>query len=195
MEGQAFLPFSLVVLLESFMRSRFPAVAMGLALASLGLPILAATTTSTFNATSSVVSACTITNNPGVAFGQYDAVTNKTAPVNANSSLSVLCTKGAAVSVGIDQGQTPLSGSTCITPQRQMKSAAGDFLRYGVFVFTDAANPDEASAWGCDASNAATFTSASGLTPQVLNTVNNIRAGQDVPAGAYSDTVTVTVKF
>lgn len=165
---------------------------IGVALAS---PAMAANVTGAFNATSSVIAACNITTNAGINFGNYDSVTNKAQPLNATSTVGVLCTKGAAVSVGLDQGKNPKAGSTCVTPQRQLKSAAGDVLAYGVFYYGNPDDPDEASAWGCDASNAATFTSATGMTEQVLRTGDNIRSGQDVPAGAYSDQVVVTVTF
>jgi spore coat protein U-like protein len=174
------------------MKFRSSLIALAVAAAGFvsGSSAFAGTTSGTFNVTATVVAACSITNNPGITFGNYDPITNKTVALDVASSISVLCTKGSAAAVTLDQGLTPTAASTCIVPARQMKDTAGDKLGYAVYSDTG-----RTTVWGCDTTNKVSFTSASGSAAQVLNSYGRVAAGQDVPVGSYSDTVTATVTF
>jgi spore coat protein U-like protein len=70
-----------------------------------------------------------------------------------------------------------------------MKSGS-DLLGYAIY--SDTART---SAWGCDDTNKVTFTSVGALTPTAVSTFGRVPGGQDVPAGNYADTVTVSVSF
>lgn len=155
----------------------------------LSLNLLAATASSTFQVTATVVKSCALTTTP-IAFGNYDP-TSATA-VAAQGSVSARCTKGSVVSVALDQGANPGAGSTATVPARQMKSSPlGDPLPY--HIYTANAGTTE---WGnAVAQEPATQTSTSVTTALVFPTFGSLPAGQDVPSGNYQDTVTATLTF
>lgn len=167
-----------------------------LGLGFMGAALMAATamagsTSGTFTVTANVVASCKIGTVNGIAFGNYDpANVNATNPLNGQGSIAVSCTKSTAAAVSLDQGVNAASGSTCAAPSRQMITGANK-LAYGIYM--DSAR---SSAWGCSAgANTASFTATSALTANTLTTYGSVPGGQDVPAGAYSDTVTFTVTF
>jgi spore coat protein U-like protein len=146
--------------------------------------------TGSFNVTANVANSCRITATPDLAFGAYDpADTHFTAALDGQSSISVRCTKGTAATVALGQGGSPAAGSTCAAPLRQM-AAGTERLRYDLYRDTA-----RTQAWGCDAASSQGFTAASSNTATTLQTYGRIPAGQDVAAGSYADTVTVTVTF
>jgi spore coat protein U-like protein len=88
----------------------------------------------------------------------------------------------------MDQGSNPTSGSTCDTPARRMKSPAGNYVNYSMY------SPGGQPTLGCGTSNTYSFTSVSSATAYYqVGTVAT--SGQDVPDGAYSDTVLATLSF
>lgn len=118
---------------------------------------------------------CTVTAEP-VLFDPYD-------PIGAASSdgvgaVRIRCDGPAQVTVGLGSG----SGGAV----RAMSSGA-DLLRYGLY-----ADPSRLVPWG-DGSTAPTR-GASGPEAD-LAVYGRIPAGQNVPAGAYSDVVTVLLSF
>jgi spore coat protein U-like protein len=146
----------------------------------------AATTTDTMRVVASVNSACSI----GVSdldFQIYDSVaTHRTAPLDAQTTISIICVAGRIVRVRINQGLTPEPGSTDLSPLRQM-SMGGDVLRYNLY--TDAAHTDVwTNAAPGEAPPSAGF-------PVVMNVYGRVEEGQTPSAGDYSDTVVVTVTF
>lgn len=169
-------------------------VLLGLGLigsALMAAPAMAGSTSGTFTVTANVVASCKIGTVSGIAFGNYDpANVNATAPLNGQGSIAVNCTKSTVAAVSLDQGVNATSSSTCAAPSRQMISGSNK-LAYGIYM--DSA---DTSPWGCaSGSNTASFTAASALTANTLTTYGSVPGGQDVPAGAYSDTVTFTVTF
>lgn len=167
---------------------------LGVALATAGLlaavPAFAGTTTGSFPVNAAVTAACVINSAQGIAFGNYDPITNKAAPLDGAGTINVTCTKGANVSVALDQGVTAATGSTCDAPSRNMLSGTSDKMAYAIY-----SDSGHTKAWGCGTSNKVSFTSVSGTSPYQLNTYGRVAAGQDLPTGAYADTVTATVAF
>lgn len=150
----------------------------------------AATVQGSLPVSASVAASCKIDSIDAIAFGSYDpANVNASAPLDAQGAVNVSCTKGGAVSVQLDQGANADTASTCVAPVRDMKSGS-DLLAYAVY--SDTART---AAWGCDATNQVSFTSAGALTPTTLTTYGRVPGGQDVPAGSYADTITVSVAF
>lgn len=146
--------------------------------------------TSTFDVTANVVGSCVITDTQDIDFGAYDpADTHLTANLDASGSVTVRCVRGTAVTVALDQGTNPGTGSSCAAPLRQMIDGT-EALGYGLF--RDAARTQP---WGCDTGNTQQFTAAAPSAPTVLTTYGRIPGGQDVAAGEYTDTVTVNVTF
>lgn len=146
--------------------------------------------TGSFNVTATVANSCLVTSTSNIAFGAYDpADTNATANLDAQGSVNVRCTRGTVANVALGQGNNAAAGSTCIGPLRQM-AAGVERLRYDVYQ-----NAPRTTTWGCDTTNDQTFTSTSSILPTTLTTYGRIPAGQNVAAGSFNDTVTVTVTF
>jgi spore coat protein U-like protein len=125
---------------------------------------------------------CTIAT-VAVGFPAYDPiVTHATAADDSTSgSITVACTKGAAITIALGQGGNYSGGN-------RMVHGTADFLSYTLF--KDAGRGD---AWG-------TGTAAMSVTAANRNAVTypvygRIAGGQDQPEGEYTDTVVATVNF
>lgn len=165
------------------------------AAAAVAAPAMAGTATGSFSVTANVINSCKVNSSTAIAFGNYDpANANAASPLNSNGSISVLCTKGDSVTITMDQGQNAGTGSTCTAPARRMTASVSGtpyYLNYGIYQ-----SAALTSVWGCTSgTNSQSFTSASAGTATTLTTFGSVPAGQDLPAGAYSDTVTFTVTF
>lgn len=156
----------------------------GIAVAGLGAASTghAATTTTTFPVTASVLTACAVTANP-LNFGNYDP-TSATA-LDATTSLSVLCTVGTSFSVGLNAGAA--SGAT-VTTRRMVNGA--NILNYALY--REAARTN---IWGNTPGTDTPPATTAPVLPTALTVYGRIPAGQNVPAGGYADTVTVTVNY
>jgi spore coat protein U-like protein len=146
----------------------------------------AASTNGTLTVTSSIAASCSI-NSPTLAFGAYDPlVTNLATPLDQSTTLTVTCTNGSPITLELDAGLTPATGSTAPIPLRQMVSGAN---KLAYFLYTAS---DHATAWG--ATTAAVSDTGNG-TAQNHSIFGRVTAGQNLPVGTYSDTVTATVNF
>lgn len=144
-----------------------------------------------FQVTASVANSCRVTSTGDINFGAYDpADTHFGTALDGIGSVAVRCTRGTVANVALGQGQYAASGSTCASPLRQMADGSTGRLRYDIYQ----AGPGN-TAWGCDVANDQSFTSAASNVETTLTTYGRIPAGQDVAAGNFSDTVTVTVTF
>lgn len=155
-------------------------------------PMFAASANTTFTVSASVISNCTISAG-NLAFGSYDPVgvnAGTGADLYANSTLTVACTKNAPnVWIGLDAGA---NSASAVGTTRAMSAGGGNFLSYELY--TANPNPAPGSAWGntaltgkayVAATSAATAVTVYGRTPK----------GQDVAAGAYTDTITATINY
>lgn len=126
-----------------------------------------------------VTNDCTITA-PNVQFGSAPL---PSAFGTVAQSITLLCTKGMAYTVGLDPGLYA-SGT-----RRQMASGVNR-LQYNLF-------KGDQSVWGhLGAARAASGGTADGFTPQVIPYTATIYADQPaVPQGSYSDSVKVDVQF
>ena len=167
------------------------AAVAAIAMSSAGVAF-AGTATATLNVTANIDASCTISATP-VAFGAYNPA-SATAH-EASGTVTIGCVKGSVPTVALDGGQN--QGATVI--ERSMKHAtAADLLSYSLLKPTAAA-PNTActnatDAWGSDPAQRFSPTGVV-LNGSVYNVCGKIAAGQDVPAGAYSDVVTATVEF
>jgi len=152
---------------------------------------MAGSASSSFAVTATVVAACKINSASAIAFGNYDpAVANATASKDAQGTVQIVCTKSAVAVVSMDQGINPGTGSTCSAPSRQMNSGTSK-LAYGIYQDLAHGTP-----WGCTSgTNTLQFTATGAATPNNFTTFGSVPGGQDLPAGSYSDTVTVSVTF
>ncbi|MDQ6767344.1 MAG: spore coat U domain-containing protein [Candidatus Eremiobacteraeota bacterium] len=138
-------------------------------------PVLAASSSANLTVSATVVTTCSIST-AAVAFGNYLAANKQ-----ANGSVTVTCPNGTPYSVDLGQGLN-------FSPGRRM-SFSGSFLNYNLY--SDAA---DTIVWGSTSGGAAVAGTGNGLA-QILTVFGLVPGLQNVPAGAYSDTVVATVTF
>jgi len=148
----------------------------------------ATTATATLSVTATVSANCTIATAP-LAFGGYDPIgANAAAPLDGTGTVTVTCTSGSAATITLGQGANAAGGSTDAIPLRRMTDGSSHFLSY--FLYQDSGR---STVWG---NTGGTGGSATGTGAADSHTVyGRISAGQNVPAGSYSDTVVATVTF
>ena len=142
--------------------------------------------------TATITQTCTIISGSGVTFGNYASTgANATDALDAQSTISVWCTKGSAgVSAQLMAGTA--TNATCNSSDnyRAMKYNSST-LTYKLY--SDAQRTKE---WGCDASNWQLYNTFTGTTAGVDKIIyGRIPANQYVTPGSYSDTVEFRVTF
>ena len=150
------------------------------------LTAVAATDTSNLTISSSVSNNCIISTT-ALSFGAYDPiVANATDPLAGTGTVSTTCTTGANATITLGQGQNAAGDSTDTLPLRQLAAGAN---RLGYNLYTD----ETGNLWGNTAGTGFSFIGDG--DEQISTVYGAIPAGQNVPAGVYSDTVTATVTF
>jgi spore coat protein U-like protein len=135
--------------------------------------------TTTFNVTATVLKDCTVSAT-GLSFGNYTG-----AALNATSAVTVTCTSGTTYTLGLNQGLT--TGATVTTRQMGITQPAGG-LNYSL-LSGSATGPN----WG---NTSGSWVSGTGTgAGQALTVYGSIAAGQFVPPGSYTDTITATVTY
>lgn len=132
--------------------------------------------------TAAAAPSCSASVMTGLSFGAYDVFS--AAPLTTTARIRLNCPKGQAPQITIGTG----NNSTTFRARRLSggTGAATDFLEYNVY--QDAAMT---VIWGDGTDGSSSFVSASGNAQLLL--YGRIPAGQDVAAGTYTDTLTVTV--
>ena len=129
-----------------------------------------------------VIPNCTIITT-AVAFPSYDP-TASTPDDTSSGGVSVACTKGVSAWIGLNFGQNASASP------RSMKDSAGDLLPYDLYK-----DSPGGTVWGNTSTTGLTLTAAPSKAARNYTVHGRITSGQDVPAAAYSDTVTATVNF
>lgn len=151
--------------------------------------------TTTFDVTAYVSDSCVIDSANLLRFGRYDPVgVQSTNTLSATSAINVRCTRGTTAAVSFSEGLHKASGSSCAAPLRQMKASNDSRTNLGL-PYTIHQDQARSQVWGCADSTSQSFTSTTALTPTTLTVYGRIPAGQDLPVGEYSDTITVDVVF
>lgn len=143
----------------------------------------AATTTTTFSVSGTVVGTCTVSAS-ALSFG-----TTIPTPINSNvdaqNTVTATCSNGAAYTVALSVGNGP--GATFGV--RKMTSGANP-LSYSLFL-----DPARTTVWG-DGTGGSTVSNNTGSgAAQAIAVFGRIPSGQTPPIGSYTDTITVTVTF
>lgn len=149
-----------------------------------GSAALAATSTADMSISASVTNNCSLTAG-SLAFGAYDPTS--ATPNDNSGTFSLTCTSGASANITLGQGLNPDTGSSDAAPQRRMK-AGSNYLAYSIYQ-----DSGRATEWGNTAGTGKSNTGDG--TAQTMTFYGRMSAGQNVPAGSYSDTVTATVTF
>lgn len=161
--------------------SKLGLAAAGLALAMGAQTASGLTTTTTFTVSATVTNNCTVsaTNH---AFGTYTP--SAVPPTDGTSTVTVNCTLDAPYTVGLNAG----TGSGATVATRKMTSGANT-LNYSLYQ-----SALRTTVWGTTVGTDTVAGTGTGLN--VDHTVfGRIPASQNVAAGAYNDTITVTVTF
>lgn len=164
-------------------------VASAVALAAgWGSQVQAATATDNLAVSADVTASCTIST-AALAFGNYDpVVANATADLDSEGTVTVTCTTGSAAAITLGQGANANTGSTAAAPLRRLLNGTSNYLNYSLF-----SNAARTAVWGDDVT---VDVETTGTAAADAHTVyGRIPAGQNVPAGAYADTVVATVTF
>jgi spore coat protein U-like protein len=170
-----------------FKSPRFGAIAVGAmalagALAAPGAAV-AATASSTMNVTATVTANCTVSTT-ALAFGSVDTISG--ADVDSTGSLSIRCTNGTAWTATAGVG----AGAGASYANRRMTSGA-NLLNYNIY--TTAAR---VTVWGNNAGGTQWIAGTGTGAAQAVTVYGRVSAGQtSVPAGAYTDTVAVTITY
>lgn len=151
-----------------------------IAAASLPTSLWAATDTTTFDVTATVVNACDVSAS-NLAFGNYDPIS--VVATDATTTINVTCTLGATYSLRLNAG---LNGAGVVT-DRAMSNGVNS-LAYDLY--TDALRTD---IWGNDGATGVNGTGTGLSVPTIV--YGRIPAGQTVGAASFTDTITVTLEF
>lgn len=139
----------------------------------------AGTQSATMSLSTEVVANCTITADALTVSGYDPVVAHKTANFDQQSHVNVTCTNGSPVTITLDDGQNV---------GRQLKFGTDKYLDYELY--SDSART---AVWGNTELNDVA-TTGTGVA-EALPVYMRVTAGQNVPAGTYTDVVTAVVTF
>lgn len=159
----------------------FPALVFAAALAPCAA-YAAGSDTDSFEVTATVLASCEVTASD-LAFGDYDPVA--AANLDADTSLSVTCTNGTAYHVGMSLGDG--SGASMAT-RRMTRSSGSQTLNYVLYQ-----DQQRSVLWGPTGTDRLAGTGDG--TPDTINLYGRVPMQQAAPAGAYVDTIVVTVSW
>lgn len=166
--------------------SRAGACATGtLILAALAAPqpALAATTSSTMSVTATVTANCVVSTS-ALAFGNVNTISGTN--VNGTGGLTITCANGTPWSAAAGVG----AGSGASYTNRRMTSGA-NLLNYNIYTTVA-----RTTVWGNGTGGTAAIAGTGSGVAQAVTVYGRVASGQTgVPAGAYADTVAVTVTY
>lgn len=135
----------------------------------------AATATGTLNASANVPSVCNISGITNITFGNYDPTS--ATPTDANGDVGVRCTKGTAYEVFISTIRTMTDGTDTLSFELYNDAVGG-------------------TVWGDSVGHAGNISNTPASNAPTTHTIfGRIPALQDVGAGAYAGSVTITVNY
>jgi len=156
------------------MRKASLSVCMACLAGLAAVPAGAANTSTTFTVSATVVATCSVSAS-NLAFGSYTGTGN----TDQTTTVTVTCGNGTGYSVALNDGANA-SGST-----RRMANGS-NYLAYELY-----SDSGRTTVWNAAAPVAGTGNGGA----QTLTVYGRIPTGQSVPAGAYTDTVQVTVTY
>lgn len=157
----------------------FVSVAVVLATPAAGI---AATATTTFQVTATVLSVCTVSAT-NLAFGNYDASSGT--PNDASSTVTTTCSNTTAYTVALNAG----TGSGATVALRKMTNGANT-LNYSMYT-----TAGRTTVWGDGTLSTVTQAGTGNGSGQALTVYGRVPTSQYVTAGSYTDTVTATVTY
>lgn len=158
-------------------------VALAIAVLVPIAPSNAATVQTPFTVSATVQQVCAVSAT-NLSFNSYDA--SAASPKDATSTVTVTCTPSSTYAIAMNAGTT--SGGT--EAVHLMSDGNSHTLTYNLY--TDAGHNTK---WGDGAASTATVSGTADGTHQPYTVFGQVPAGQFVPSGSYSDTVTATVTY
>jgi spore coat protein U-like protein len=157
------------------------------ALLLLAAPLAGASTANNnFQVNATVVSACTVSG--GVLnFGAAIDPLATALPVDASSTLTVVCTNTTPYAVALDAGVN--AGGAANFGSRRMKSGS-EVLGYQLY-----STAGRTTVWGDGSGGSSTVSGTGSGSSQSLTIHGRLPSLANVVPGAYSDTVTVTISY
>jgi spore coat protein U-like protein len=146
----------------------------------LASPAWAATTSTNFTVSATVVAAC-VASASNISFGNYTA-SSATAD-NANGTVSVTCTNNDAYTIALSGG-----GSGHVAARTMANGA--NTLGYGVYTTSGYSN-----IWGDGTNGTSTVAGTGNGAAQNYTAYGQIPVAEYSAAGSYTDTLTATVTF
>lgn len=113
-----------------------------------------------------------------VSFGAYDPT--EAGDLDGVGTISIDCDVEVSVTITLSAG----AGSYAA----RIMAAGADHILYNLFT-----GPQRVVAWGDGSGGSATVSAT--MQSQAFNVYGAIPAGQNVPAGAYADTIVVTITY
>ncbi len=156
---------------------------IGAALATMSLPTLAATTTSTFAVNATVVATCSVSAS-ALNFGASIPT-----PVNLNidvtSTITATCSNAVPFSIALNAG----NGAGATMGSRKMTSGSNT-VNYTMYI-----DPGRSTVWGDGTQNSFVNSLTGTGSAQPITVYGRIPTGQQPALGTYNDTVLVTLSF
>lgn len=146
-------------------------------------PSQAANVQTPFTVSANVQQVCAVSAS-NLGFGAYDASAGSAN--NATATVTVTCTPSSAYAIAMNAGTT--SGGT--EAVHLMSDGAAHTLTYNLY-----SDSNHTTKWGDGTLSTATVSGTADGTRQPYTVFGQVPAGQFVPSGAYSDTVTATVTY
>ena len=158
-------------------------VAVGSAAPSMAV---ADSNTSNLQISSTVSNNCTIST-AALSFGTYNPGTG----TSVTGTVTTNCTVDAIAFITLSQGSYPATGSSNEVPSRRLKNGGSDnYLNYNLYK-----DNGKTMIWANSASNGNALAIFGYGTDESISVYGVIPAGQSVPSGSYTDTVTATVTY
>lgn len=149
------------------------------ALVSMSFAAHSATGSTTFAVTATVVGTCVVLASP-LSFGNYAM-----AQIDAATSVGVTCTNGTTYTISLGAG----TGVGANVATRKLTGPSGQTLDYSLYQ-----DVPRTTLWGQTIGTDAVAGTGSG-TAQTLTVYGRIPGAQGAGAGAYADTITVTLTY
>ncbi len=153
--------------------------ALAIGCAGVSVDSRADTNTANLTVSATVVANCLISTSP-VAFGEYDPISvNAAAAIDVTGAVLTTCTTGSSPTITLGDGANYDAG-------RRMVNGGTNYLSYELYT-TNARD----TVW----SSTGVATPAPDGTQKSNTVYGRLPGGQNMPVGAYTDTVLATVTF
>lgn len=144
----------------------------------------AANATGVLNVSATVTATC-IVGTSTLAFGSATSAAIQAGNIDATGNVTVNCTTGTSYTARLGAG----AGTGATFASRKMSSGA-NLLNYSIY-----STGAHTTVWGDGTAGSATVAGTGSGANQSISAYGRIFGGQTPPAGAFTDTVSVTVSY